>query len=196
MSEFTGPGPVRPMGGASYEGYVKVAEAPMRAMFTLRGALSAAPLKNAATGLSAVDLPQKGRINLNGEHAIAWMSPDELLVMAPWAEHGRAVSQLGKSLVEPELTFVDVSQARALFTLSGPDALVREVVAKLAPVDMAPGRFEPGSFRRTRLGQVSAALWMPGEGRVEIVCFRSVAEYVFTLLKDAARPGSEVGLFG
>jgi sarcosine oxidase subunit gamma len=62
-------------------------------------------------------------------------------------------------------------------------------------VDMAPGAFGPGQFRRTRLAQIPAAIWMQDEGVMQIVCFRSVAQYAFDLLKNAATPGSEVGLF-
>ncbi|MCA1334848.1 sarcosine oxidase subunit gamma [Pseudooceanicola marinus] len=196
MSDLSGPTPVLALGGAAFDGYVRVAEEPLRAMFTLRGDLSAKALKNAATGLAAVDMPGQGQVALNGEHCIAWMSPDELLVMTPWDEHAKALGQLDATLTDPALNYTDVSQARALFSLSGPDGLVREVAAKLAPVDLSPAAFPAGSFRRSRIGQVSAAIWMPAPGRIEVVCFRSVADYVFTLLRDAARPGSEVGLFG
>ena len=43
------------------------------------------------------------------------------------------------------------------------------------------------------MAQVPAAYWMLDEETIDIVCFRSVAEYVFGLLEDAAEPGSEVG---
>ena len=69
-------------------------------------------------------------------------------------------------------------------------------MAKLVPVDMSTQAFVPGQFRRTRMAQVAAAFWMLDEETIRIVCFRSVAEYVFGLLKDAAEPGSEVGFFG
>jgi len=75
----------------------------------------------------------------------------------------------------------------------GPHA--REVMAKLAPVDLAPAAFTPGMFRRTRMAQVPAAFWMPEEDVFRVVCFRSVAQYVFDLLSIAAQPGSEVGAF-
>ncbi|MBR9764786.1 MAG: sarcosine oxidase subunit gamma [Rhodobacteraceae bacterium] len=195
MSDLTGPAPVPALGGAAFDGYVRIAEAPQGAMFTLRGDLSSAALKTAATKLAAVDMPEQGRVALNGERALAWMSPDELLLLAPWAEHASVVAQLDAALDDPALNWVDVSQARARFAISGPDGLVREVAAKLAPVDFSPSAFTPGSFRRSRIGQVAGAFWCPGPGRIEVVCFRSVAEYVFTLLRDAARPGSEVRLY-
>ena len=86
---------------------------------------------------------------------------------------------------------IDVSDARALFRIDGPGA--REVLAKGAPVDLSPAAFGPGDFRRTRLGQVACAFWTPDGTSFELVCFRSVAAYVFGLLENAAKPGSEVG---
>jgi sarcosine oxidase subunit gamma len=50
-------------------------------------------------------------------------------------------------------------------------------------------------FRRSRLAQVPAAFWMPDAETFQIVCFRSVARYMFDLLSIAAQPGSEVGHF-
>jgi len=58
---------------------------------------------------------------------------------------------------------------------------------------MSAEAFGAGDFRRTRMAQIAAAFWMPAEGEARIVCFRSVAEYAFNLLKDAAAPGGEVG---
>jgi sarcosine oxidase subunit gamma len=46
--------------------------------------------------------------------------------------------------------------------------------------------FPAGEIRRTRLAQIAAAFWMPQEGTVELVCFRSVAQYAFDLLTQAA----------
>lgn len=195
MSEFTGPAPVQALGGAAFDGYVRIAEEPIRAMFTLRGDLTARALTAAATEVAGVAMPGQAQIGVAGERAIAWMSPDELLLMTPWAEHAAALAKMQAALSGAFLNVTDVSQARALFSVTGADALVREVVAKLMPVDLAPGAFPPGNLRRSRLGQVSAAVWCVAPGRLEIVCFRSVADYAFNLLKDAARPGAEVGLF-
>jgi sarcosine oxidase subunit gamma len=68
-------------------------------------------------------------------------------------------------------------------------------MAKLCPVDLAPGSFGPGQIRRTRLAQVPAALWMDSDDSFRIVCFRSVAQYVFDVLRTAANSQSAVGAF-
>jgi len=43
--------------------------------------------------------------------------------------------------------------------------------------------------RRTRFAQVPAAFWMQDDNSAEVVAFRSVAAYVFGLLKTAAAAG-------
>ncbi len=194
MSEMTGPAPLSALNQASFEGYVTVTEQPVRSMITLRGDLPAlAPAVLAATGLA---VPAQRGISLGEGYGVLWMSPDELLVIGPFADHTRTLSTLqDKVAAGGHLSAVDVSQARASFAVTGEDVLVREAIAKLAPVDMAPGAFGPGMVRRTRLAQVPAAFWMPDAGRAELICFRSVADYVFTILTDAARKGSEVNLF-
>ncbi|MDP5334258.1 MAG: sarcosine oxidase subunit gamma, partial [Paracoccaceae bacterium] len=68
--------------------------------------------------------------------------------------------------------------------------------AKLAPVDLHPAHVGPGDVRRTRLAQVAGAFWMPEAGQINVVCFRSVAQYVFDLLCTAADPAASVDYFG
>jgi hypothetical protein len=70
----------------------------------------------------------------------------------------------------------------------------REALAKLCPVDLAPGVFEAGEMRRTRLAQVPAAFWWEEDG-FTLVCFRSVAQYAFDVLKGAADGAARVGHF-
>ena len=180
--------------GARFDGYVRVEEAGLRGMITLRGDPASAPVRKAATGAAGVDMPGQRQAQVNGDCGIAWMSPDELLVMVPYAEVDEKLAGIEKMLKGKHYLAVNVSDARAVFRLAG--KAVREVVAKLAPVDMSPDAFGIGDFRRTRFAQVPAAFWMPDDQTVEIICFRSVAEYMFNILKDAATQGGEVGAFG
>jgi sarcosine oxidase subunit gamma len=185
---------VSALNGATIEGFVKVAECGLSGMITLRGDLGSARLKKAVKTLCGVEPPARGHIAMVGEMAVAWMSPDELLLMVPHAQADALCARLDEALSGDHALAVNVSDARAVFRVSG-GAGVREVIAKLCPVDMSASAFGPGQFRRTRLAQIPAAIWMPEEGVMQIVCFRSVAQYAFDLLKNAAMPGSEVGLF-
>jgi sarcosine oxidase, subunit gamma len=163
-----------------------------RGMITLRADLSDARLAaiiNAETGLT---LPEVRRIVASGETAAAWMAPDELMLFQPAAGVAARVAALEAALAETHHLVADVSDARALFRLEGAGA--REVLAKGAPVDLAASAFGPGDFRRTRLGQVAVAFWMPAPDIFELMCFRSVADHVALWLDLAARPGTLPGV--
>lgn len=178
------------LNGANFSGIATVTEAPMQGMITLRGDLSSGTLQNAATGVTGATMPGTRRIETADGKSVAWMSSDELLVLVPHTEVQSALTAMDGALGGTHALAVDVSDARALFTVSGP--LAREVVAKLAPVDLDAAQFGPGEMRRSRLAQVPAAFWMSGPEEFSIICFRSVAQYVFDLLKNASTPGSAV----
>jgi sarcosine oxidase subunit gamma len=78
-----------------------------------------------------------------------------------------------------------------MFILTGERGALRDVLAKITPADMAA--LAPGEMRRTRLQQVPAAIWFESETEARVVCFRSVAQYVFDLLALSAQEGGAVG---
>ena len=88
-------------------------------------------------------------------------------------------------------TVADVSDARAMIHLTGPQG--RDVLAKLCPVDFAD--FAVGELRRTRAAQVAAALWRTGPESWSLICFRSVAAYLWEALATVSQPGGEVALY-
>jgi sarcosine oxidase subunit gamma len=180
------------LNGRMAPGEVTIREAGLRGMIILRGDLSNKKLRSVCKKLSGVAFPEKGQAFCDGEQGLCWMSPDELLVMVPYAQAAEAVDQIDKALSGTHYLAENVSDARALIFVEGPYA--REVIAKLAPADLHPDSFKPGDFRRTRLGQVAAAFWMRDEDTFEVICFRSVAGYTFDLLAASAQAG-EVGHF-
>jgi len=179
--------PISALSGAVSEGPVTVRDLGLHGMVTLRGDLSDAKLRAAVTGITGAEIPEMRRIALSGEYGVAWMSPDEVLLLVPYAEAGTVVARLGAELEGIHHLAVDVSDARALIEVSGPYA--RDVLAKVAPVDLAADAFGPGDLRRTRLAQVAGAFWMTDETTFRVICFRSVARYVFDLLSVSAKGG-------
>ena len=123
---------------------------------------------------SGTGMPGVREIVVSQTGGLAWMSPDELLVLCPYAEVGARLANLQKALAKAHALAVDVSDARAVFRVSGPST--REVMAKLCPVDLSPGAFEPGTIRRTRMAQVPAAFWMEDDDAFRIICFRSARD--------------------
>ena len=179
--------------GAAFDGSVRVEEAGLRGMISLKGDLGDTGVKSAATGVAGVDMPGPLSASAVGDRALLWMAPDELLILLPRGEAGDAVATIRTALAGTHHLAADVSDARAVFGVTG--ARARETLQKLTPADLRPAAFGPGHCRRTRLAQVPAALWMVDETRVDLVCFRSVARYVFDLISNAARPGAEVEHF-
>ena len=178
---------------AEASGLATVREVPAPGMIALKGDLAVlGPGVEAATGCAVPDM--RG-IVASGEARVAWMAPDELLLIVPRAQVAETREALGEALAGTHHLAADVSDMRAVFRIEGAETTVREVLAKLCPVDLAPGVFEPGEIRRTRLAQVPAAFWLEEDGAT-LVCFRSVARYAFDVLKGAAATGGAVGYFG
>lgn len=184
---------VTALAGATFEGFCAVADAGPTGMVTLRGDLAAKAFGAAVKKVTGSALPGQGEITTARGRNLAWMSPDELLLFCGYDEAPGLAGDLAAALEGQHALAVNVSDARAVFRVEG--AACREVMAKLTPADVAPDSFGPGRMRRTRLAQVPAAFHMPDEASFEIVCFRSVGQYLFDLLSHAARPGSEVGLW-
>ncbi len=184
---------VQPLGGSAFDGLVHLSEAPLQGMITLRADLSDAAVKKAIKAATGQTMPDIRGASVQEGQGVLWMSPDEAMLLVPYAEVDAALAKLTKSLGKVHALAVNVSDARAMFSLRGPAA--REVIAKLAPVDMAPGAFEPGMVRRTRFAQVAGAFWMEDQETIHVVCFRSVARYMFDLLSVASDPASAVDFF-
>lgn len=170
------------------DGIARIEAMDLQGMITLRGDLGSVDFKNAATGVGGVDMPGIREACSVGARGVCWMSPDEVLLLCPYNDVEPELEKISGVMGDAHYLAVDVSDARAVFEISGEHA--RDVLAKLAPVDLAPGRFEPPMFRRTRFAQVAAAFWMAEPDTFRIICFRSQAQYLFDLLKVAAQAGS------
>ncbi len=168
-------------------GAVLVAVQRRVAMVTLKADLSNKTTRAALKKALGTAVPAPRKI-ANG---VAWMAPDELLIVVPEGSTPDAlIERLNAGLKTPMLA-VDVSDVRAVFTLKGNKA--REVLAKGAPVDLSPKAFKQGDFRRTRLGQVAVAFWLEADDEITLVCFTSLKEFMFDWLVNAAQKGSLPG---
>lgn len=154
-----------------------------RGMITLRGDLTAAKIKKAVKAVTGHAIPAPGRIAGAGDKGVVWMSPDELLVLVPYAEVDASIAQLEAALDGAHFLIADVSDARSVFRIEGPHA--RGLLARLSPVDMHISQFGSGDVRRTRLAQVAGAIWCDDAG-FDVVCFRSVGDYAEQVLRNAA----------
>jgi sarcosine oxidase subunit gamma len=176
--------------GATSQGFAEVTEQGFVGMVTLKADLEAEGTMAALQEVLGAKVP--ARRSMTGDEGgtqVAWMAPDEVLILCPHADADRIVAELSGALGAAHHLVVNVSDARAVFRVSGAGA--REVLGKLTPADL--GALPAREMRRSRLAQVPGAFWFDAAGDATIICFRSVAQYAFDLLSNAARTGSEVG---
>jgi sarcosine oxidase, subunit gamma len=178
--------PVSALNGQSYDGFAQITEIGPMGMITLRCDLAEKPVAAALKKLG-LSVPAPRRIAKAGARSVGWMSPDELLLILPYAEVTSTLETLNKALAKIHFLAVDVSDARAVFRIEGDKA--NQVLAKLCPVDLAT--LEPNELRRTRAAQVAAAFWAE-DGGYTLVSFRSVAGYVMGLLTVSSTKGAEI----
>ena len=177
------------MNGARATGYVDVSEAPATGMITLRGDLADAGVQKAVKSGMGAGGPATLAVTDADVGQILWMSPDELMIVCAYDQADQVVADLIAALGETHSMVVNVSDARAVFDLNG--SATFEIIAKLAPIDMKS--MQAGTVRRTRFAQIPAAFWMTSNDSARIICFRSVAEYMFNQLRNSAQTGFEVG---
>ncbi|MFN3525182.1 MAG: sarcosine oxidase subunit gamma [Paracoccus sp. (in: a-proteobacteria)] len=152
-------------------------------MITIRADLARAG--DAVAEAAGLALPDRTAATSDGSRTLGWMSPDELLLILPATELPEALGALEQALTAEHALIVNVSDARAVFDVTGPHAA--DVIAKLAPVDAAA--LPQGQLRRTRMAQTAAAIWRI-DGGFRVIGFRSTADYLGLILENAALPGT------
>ncbi len=176
--------PVSALQGATFDGFATIREIGPLGMITLR-AKELKSLDKAIKAAVGTKTPAQRRIEVKGDRACGWMSPDEYLLILPYGEVATALAAIGKALGTAHHLAVDVSDARAVFRIEG--AAAADVLRKLCPVDI--DRLEPDELRRSRAAQVAVAFWAQ-DGGFTLVSFRSVAGYAMGLLTHSAQPGT------
>jgi sarcosine oxidase subunit gamma len=181
--------PVTPLGGALFAGFAEIGEIGPLGMIALRAKPEIAGLAAAVEAATGCGLPAQRRIVRQGHRAACWMGPDEYLLILPRAEVATALAAISAALAGQHHLAADVSDMRAVFAIEGERAA--EVLMKISPADLSA--LAPDELRRSRAGQVASAFWAEGQG-YRLICFRSVADYMFKLLSHSAQKGSELGL--
>ncbi len=183
---------VTELGGKVADGWVTVRDAGLRGMITLRGNLDDPTLRATCEEVTGVSFPAALSATYDGRRGLVWMAPDEMLVMVRYDDVAQHLELFHRALAGQDYLAKNVSDARTVMFVEGAGA--REVLAKLAPVDLHPDHFPVGMARRTRLGQIAAAFWARDAETFEVVCFRSVGDYAYSLLAASA-DGGPVGVF-
>ena len=185
--------PAMPLGDRKFGGLAVIEEMSPRGMLMVRGEFADPSIAGAVRAATGAGMPAPLGMTRGDGGLVGWMSPDEILLILPHDAREAALYRLCETLDGGSYLVADVSDMRALFRIPGRNA--RDVLAKLVPIDMSYQGFGAGTFRRTRLAQVAAAVWMDDRSdqqAFEVMVMRSHAEYAFGVLRAAAAHG-EVG---
>ncbi|UYV38647.1 sarcosine oxidase subunit gamma [Rhodobacteraceae bacterium D3-12] len=114
--------------------------------------------------------PKPGRTTGKAGNRVVWSGMGQALVLGPSlaAISGAAMT--------------DQSDAWTCVALSGEG--VRDVLARLTPLDVRDGAFKTGHAARTEIAHMSGLILRVGASRFEVMVFRSMAK---TLLHDVER---------
>ncbi len=154
-------------------------------MITVRGDLSNKRFQTVMAKICNLEVPKPLTINKNRNICVAWMSPDELLLVCHSDAYTKKIRKdLGSSLKLIHSLVLDVSGSRSIFLIEG--TLWRELLAKGSPVDLRSNSFTKESFRRTRMGQISVAFWMGGDDSAYVICGKSYSSFFYDWLCNAA----------
>jgi heterotetrameric sarcosine oxidase gamma subunit len=126
---------------------------------------------------------QCGHTTAAGPHRVAWLGPDEWLVISQ-ADATAVAAELREALAGAPGSVVDVSANRTTLELSGPAA--RQVLDKGCPLDLHPRAFGPGQAVSTTVGPVPVLLWQVDDlPTYRLFPRSSFADYLARWLIDA-----------
>ncbi len=168
-----------------------------RGMIDLKGDPSVPEFRDVVRSVLGLDLPLAPRSSATkGSTTVLWLSLDQWLITLPYDEAAPLTERLEAALADHHALVVDLSDARAIFRITGLGA--REVVMKGASADLTHTDYRAGTVRRLSFAELAAMVHVVSD-RPEILdlyVFRSVGPHVRQFLETAARPESRVVLWG
>ena len=173
--------PLKNRRGAS--GDVGLTPAPPAARISLRARENALADLGRALRL---DLPTRPKsVAANGEgRAALWLGPDEWLIVD---EADDAAPKIIADLAATGAlhSAVDVSHRNTAIMVTGEGAEL--TITAGCPQDLRLASFPVETASRTVLGKIEVIVWRLSEDMFRVECWRSLSDYAFTFLADAAR---------
>ena len=100
-----------------FEGIARISQVSGLGMLTLRGDFSDKKFQAGLKKTTRLSLPVPRQIEQAGGLSLAWMSPDEALLIGPEDEVSEVLPLLEAALKNCHAMVVDVSDARAVFAI-------------------------------------------------------------------------------
>ena len=168
---------------------IEVKQLEMFGLITIKVDLSKVEVQALFRKLAGSNLIEEREIIVGSGVSIAWMSPDEVLVICEYATIEKVRLEIVRHFKKIHCLIADMSDTRTFFQLAGDGW--RDALAKGSPSDLSFRSFKEGMFMRSRLGNIAAAFWILDEQKVVVMCSRSVREFMYEWLKNACRAESQ-----
>ena len=112
-----------------------------------------------------------------GERAIAWMGPDEWLVVSPPESREGVADKLEKALSGLHVAVNDISSGQTIIRLRGPRA--RDVLSKGCPLDFHHRAFGAGQCAQSHIAKSNALIIQVDDAPTyDVIVRRSFADYL------------------
>ena len=168
-----------------------VREATVRIVLNVRGRLDDAAFSLAVTEATGLALPASNRFTANGARQLAWLGPDEFLLLDSAVDRGgrsdhRDIEQLLREHL-PAATAALTCVSAGFTTLQVGGEGARDFLARGWTLDLHPSAFGVGHCAQSWLAKAPALLLHRGDGPVfDIVVRRSYSGYLWAWLMAAA----------
>ena len=141
------------------------------ALLDLRGEPDAVASWLAGLGLTLPETPNTAV--RSGAREVYWLGPTHWILRAPIADEDDVLDTLNPEDVPPDISQVLVTDAYAVFEISGPDAA--QVLAIASPLDLHPSTFPPNGVTFTEAFGLTALIVKRDDG-AELAVERSFGD--------------------
>jgi sarcosine oxidase subunit gamma len=152
--------------------------APPRSIVSIAAFAGTLPQLQSALGVVLPKTPR--RVSADGVTYL-WAGPQSWLAIS---DDPALASRLA-AILQNLAAVTDQSDGRVTLSVSGRYA--REILARLAPIDLYPSVFPADATALTLAGHISVQIWQDEAGDFQLACFRSFAEALYHSLAEAAR---------
>ena len=157
---------------------VEMCELAFRGHVNLRGSTSEIGFLTAAAGALWSRIPREpNTVTQSDEKTIAWLGPDEWLVIVPPDQREGLAEMLEKALAGLHVSVNDISSGQTIIRLRGTRA--RDLLSKGCPIDLHPRAFGPAQCAQSHIAKSNALIIQVDEEPIyDIVVRRSFADYL------------------
>ncbi|MBQ0924876.1 sarcosine oxidase subunit gamma [Saccharopolyspora endophytica] len=171
---------------SSVPGDLRLSEVSFTAQVTLRVDPKSPAAERIGTALGTMLPNQAGQVSRTERLLVAWLGPDEWLLVGPEGEADRIQATVAEALGDEHGAVVDVSAHRTIIEVAGPKA--PELLAKGCALDMHRRSFGPDRCAQTLLARTGVVLLCRDAEPPNYWIFvrASFARYLADWLRDAA----------